>query len=219
MHSTHISPAPRVIAKQDNAGARLNWLLRANAREAERARLFRFAGEEEQMLLMRQPVAAEKAYALFGMLLGSLPPATIFARLLGYGTGGGLMQMGDANGAIFFLCIVMNVVCCLVGSAMGIGLSRPALKLERQSWIKMFLLMPLVGAAWGSVAGLAGGFFFFGIGALFGAACGIPIGVAAFLLFAIVHRLLERGGMIESRHFLPLACGITAIISALVLGM
>lgn len=171
------------------------------------------------MLLMRRPISVEKAYASFGLLLGSLPPAAIFARLLGYGIDGGSLHMVAADGAILFLCIVMNVICCLVGYAMGAGLARPALKLEHQSWIKMFLLMPLIGAAWGGVAGLAGGFFFFGIGALFGAAYAIPIGAVAFLLFAIVHRLLERGGMIETRHFLPLACGITAIISALVLGM
>lgn len=219
MHSTHISPAPRVIAKQDDAGARLNWLLRANALEAERARLFRFAGEEEQMLLMRKPVSAEKAYALFGLLLGALPPAAIFTRLLGYGIGGGSLHITKGSGAIFFLCLLMNVVCALVGYWLGIGLSHAALKLERQSWFRVFLLMPLLGAAWGGLAGLAGGVLFFGIGALFGAACAIPIGATAFLLFAVFHRLLERGGMIETRHFLPLACGITAIITALVLGM
>src|SRR4051812_24197575 len=105
MRSTHISPAPRPVIKRDAVDARLNWLLRANADTAERARLFRFAGEEEQMLLMRRPVSAEKAYALFGLLLGSLPPATIFARLLGYGIGGGVLDIAEAKDAIFFLCI------------------------------------------------------------------------------------------------------------------
>ncbi|MBV9211781.1 MAG: hypothetical protein JOZ52_14165, partial [Acidobacteria bacterium] len=191
MHSTHISPIPRPIVKQDNAGARLNWLLRANAAEAKRARLFRFAGEEEQMQLMRQPVSTEKAYALLGLLLGSLPPASIFARLFGYGIGGGGLHINRGSGAIFFLCLMMNVICGVVGYAMGIGMSRAALRFERQSWTKMLMMMPLVGAGWGATAGLAGGFIFFGIGALFGAASAIPIGAAAFLVFAIFHHLLE----------------------------
>ena len=170
------------------------------------------------MLLMRRSVPTKHAYALFGLLLGAIPPAAIFARLLGYGTDGSMRSIAS-DGALFFLCLVMNVVCCLVGYAMGTGLSRAALKLEHQSWLKMFLLMPLVGAAWGGVTGASGGFFFFGIGAIFGAAYAIPIGIAGFLLFAIFHRLLERGGMIETRHFLPLACGITTVIAALIMGM
>lgn len=218
MHSTHISPAPRPVVKRDAAGARLNWLLAANAHEAQQRSLFRYAGEEEQMLLMRRPVPAQHAYALFGLLLGALPPAAIFARLIGYGAVGSMRSIAS-DGALFFLCVVMNVVCCLVGYAMGTGLSRAALKLEHQSWLKMFLIMPLVGAAWGAVAGVSGGFFFFGFGALFGAVCAIPIGIAGFLMFAIFHRLLECGGMIDARHFLPLACGITTLIAALIMGM
>jgi hypothetical protein len=218
MHSTHVSPVPRAVVKQDDARARLNWLLAANAYEAQQRSLFRYAGEEEQMLLMQRPVPTKHAYALFGLLLGALPPAAIFARLLGYGADGSMRAVAS-DGALFFLCLVMNVVCCLVGYAMGSCLSRAALKLERQSWLKMFLMMPLVGAAWGGVAGVSGGFFFFGVGAFFGAACAIPIGIAGFLMFAIFHRLLERGGMIEACHFLPLACGITTIIAALIMGM
>lgn len=89
---------------------------------------------------MRHPISAHKAYGLAGLLLGVLPPAAIFARLFGYGLGGGSLNM----------------------------------------------------------------------------AFGIPIGSLAFLIFAVLHRTLERGGMIEARHFVPLACGITAIITVLI---
>ena len=165
---------------------------------------------------MRHPISPEKAYGLTGLLLGALPPAAIFARLFGYGLGGGSLAINPAEGVIFFLCAIMNVVCCLMGYGMGSVVGRYAPKLERNSWIRMLLLLPLLGAAWGAVTGLTGGFIFFGIGALFGAAFGIPVGLFGFLMFAVVHRTLERGGMIDKRHFVPLACGLAMIITVLI---
>ncbi len=196
----------------------MNWLLAANAQALEHRRLFRNGAEEAQMLLMSRAVSAKRAYALFGMLLGALPPAAIFARLLSYGGEGSLrMMMSDA--ALFILCLLMNVISCLGGYLLGSALSRGAFKMERSSWTRMSLVMPLIGAAWGIATGAMGGVFFFGGGAFIGAAFALPIGMVGFLLFAILHRLLERGGMIETRHFLPLACGITSIITALILGL
>ena len=81
------------------------------------------------------------------------------------------------------------------------------------------LMLPLIGAAWGAVAGFAGGLVFFGLGAIAGLICAVPVGIIAFTLFAPLHRLLARGGMIDARHFWPLACGVTMIISALILGI
>lgn len=168
---------------------------------------------------MRHAVSTEKAFALFGLMLGAFPPAAVFIRLFGYGLGGGLMNIDPAGGALWFLCVAMNLMCCLMGYAMGSAFSRNALKLEHKSWIQMFLLMPLLGAGWGAVTGAAGGFFFFGIGAFFGVAVGTPVGFLGFLMISILHRILERGGMIETRHFLPIACGITAIVTSFILGL
>jgi hypothetical protein len=196
--------------------SRLNWLLEANEREAHRRSLFRDAREEEQMMLMRHPLTARRAYTLFGMLLGLLPPAVIFARMIGYG----FTPRPFGDGAlIFILCLAMNVVCCLVGRGMGAALSRALEQMNRRSWSMMMLMLPLIGAAWGAVAGFAGGLMFFGFGALFGLICAIPVGIIAFTLFAPLHRLLARGGMIDARHFWPLACGVTMTISALILGI
>jgi hypothetical protein len=83
----------------------------------------------------------------------------------------------------------------------------------------MLLMLPLMGTVWGAVAGGAGGLVFFGIGSLFGIVCAVPVGIVAFTLFTPLHRLLARGGMIDARHFWPLACGINMIVSALILGM
>ena len=168
---------------------------------------------------MRHPVSTEKTYALFGLLLGAIPPAAVFVRLFGYGLGGGLMNMTTADGGLFALCAVMNVVCGLVGYGMGSAICRSSFELEHKSWIRMFLFVPLLGAGWGAVSGAAGGFFFFGVGGVFGFAVGAPVGIFGFLMFSILHRMLERGGMIETRHFLPIACGITAILTSLILGL
>lgn len=187
-----------------------------NAREAQRRSLFRNSREEEQMLLMSHPLEARRAYALFGLLLGLLPPAVIFAHAVGYGFAPGPFRDGVF---IFFMCLAMNAVCGLAGRAMGVALSRTLEDMTRWSWNKMLLMLPLIGAAWGAVSGAAGGLVFFGIGALFGLVCAIPVGILAFTLFTPLHRLLARGGMIDARHFWPLACGVTMIVSALILGL
>ena len=167
------------------------------------------------MLLMRRPLPSQRAYAQFGMLLGALPPAIIFARIFGYG----FTQSSGGGAFLFILCLIMNIVCCLAGRSMGAKLGRTLDTMERQSWSRMILMLPLIGTAWGSITGGAGGLVFFGLGAIFGAACAVPVGMLAFTLFTPLHRLLARGGMIDARHFWPLACGVTMTISALILGM
>jgi hypothetical protein len=69
------------------------------------------------------------------------------------------------------------------------------------------------------VTGAAGGIFIFIIGALFGAILAAMVGSIAVPAFTIFHRLLKRGEMIERKHFLPLAFGITFIITAFILGL
>lgn len=162
--------------------------------------------------MMRRPLPARKAYALFGLMLGAFPPATIFCRMFQYG-------WTKNDGLLFGLCLLMNIVCAVVGYAMGCALGDSMHQLTRTSWNKMLLLSPLVGALWGAVAGGAGGLLFFGFGAIGGILCAVPVGMAAFLLFAPLHRLLARGGMIDARHFWPLACGIALPIAALVLSL
>ena len=167
------------------------------------------------MQLMRRPLPSQRTYAQFGMLLGALPPAAIFIRAVGYG----FTQPFANDTVVFIMCLLMNIVCCITGRRMGSKLGRTLDTMERLSWSKMLLLLPLMGAAWGCVAGAAGGVVFFFIGALFGIACAVPVGMLAFTLFTPLHRLLARGGMIDARHFWPLACGVTMTISALILGM
>jgi hypothetical protein len=171
------------------------------------------------MLLMTHPVSAEKSYAVLGLVLGVLPPAAIFGRFFGYGLSGGSLRMNLADGALFFLSLVMSVVSSLGGYAMGSLLSRAVYRSERDSWPRMLVVVSMLGAAWGAATGVAGGFFFFGFGAILGFVIGVPIGACGFLVFAIIHRMLEQGGMIDRRHLIPMACGIALGISSFVLGL
>lgn len=191
--------------------ARLNWLLTANAQAAAHRRLFRNSHEEEIMLLMRHPLTMRGAYARFGLLLGTIPPASLF-----YGT---MLHVGwrgtDANWTALLFCILMNIMCAIIGMTMGSLLSGAMEDIERGSWSQMLFVSPLVGVLWGVVTGGAGGLIFFIIGAFFGMIFAVPVGMAGFLLFAIHHRSLAHGGMIEARHFWPLACGIALVLGAL----
>ncbi len=168
------------------------------------------------MLLMRHPLNTHQAYAMLGLLLGLLPPAAIFYKLFGYG-----FAEHNGNDAVFITCLflAMNVVCSIVGRRMGGALGGRLEKPERASWSIMILSALYAGICWGLITGAAGGFLFFGFGAIAGVFCALPVGVLAFTLFTPLHRLLARGGMIDAQHFWPLASGITLTISALILGM
>ncbi|HEY0406123.1 MAG TPA: hypothetical protein VGC89_10370 [Pyrinomonadaceae bacterium] len=191
---------------------RLNRLLIANREEAARRRLFRDAEDEEQRQLMRRPVSTERAYALFGLLLGALPPA-IFFRFLHVLLPRNQRDYND----LFFFCLVMNVVCMLVGGIAGAKLGRRIDEIERQSWSRMLLLAGLNGLLWAIATGAAGGAIVFIAGALFGATLMLPIGALAFVIFTALHRQVAHGGMIDARHLWPLACGVAAFIAALIL--
>ena len=164
-------------------------------------------------MLMRRPFDVRRAFALFGLMLGLFPPAAIFIKMFGYG-----MVGNDGKPVLFILCVLMNLVCVCVGYATGAGLSEAVGNALRYRWAVMLLLLAVLGFVWGAVTGFAGGLIFVGIGAIFGAVFAVPIGVLAFVLFGSLHRLVARGGMIDARHFWPLATGVTLLAAALVLG-
>jgi len=113
----------------------------------------------------------------------------------------------------------MNAVCAAVGYQISKSFGAACHNLETKSWTKMLLVMPFIGATWGIITGAAGGLLFFGIGAFFGMLVALPIGAIAFTLFAVLHRLTSRAGQIERKHLLPFAVGVSAVISAFIMGM
>lgn len=162
---------------------------------------------------MRRPIDTSKAFSYFGLMLGIFPPAAIFAKFLFASTG-----KGDRFLIVGFI-LAMNIITAIVGYFSGKMIGRIVRESETYSWHLMILLMPFVGILWGILTGGAGGAIVFLIGAVFGAAFGAIIGGAAIPVFAIFHRLLKKGEMIELKHFLPVAFGITFTICAFILGI
>lgn len=216
---THSSPAPgtNVAVTVKDANARLNWFLNKNYLEAQRNKLFRTKQEETAVELMQSPISTEKAYATLGLAIGTFPPPAIFTKIFAESMWHG--RINEESIIFFFLFFVMNLVCAVTGYGMGRLLGNAAFSLERSSWTKMFLIFPLLALAWGIATGVAGGVVFFGIGALIAPFFAIPVSLLAFTLFAIFHRILEQGGMIERKHLLPLSFGISFTISAFILGL
>jgi hypothetical protein len=213
MHATQTTYDPRrtyhFASPDPDLDARLRWLVAANAAADRREQLRRRRPRAEQEALsMRRPVSTERAFARFGMLLGMLPPAAIFLRVAL------LFHFSMVFGLIF---LPMLLVCALMGRRMGTVAGRTFDESERGSWCRTLIDALEDAFIWAAATGTAGGMIFFGIGAFFGFISALPVAMLAFALFAPLHRLLARDGMIEARHLAPLAWGINLTISALIL--
>lgn len=160
--------------------------------------------------MMKNPLSVKKAFAYFGLMLGTFPPAAIFFKVA---------SRGSDEFGLFFLLLLVNIVCALVGFFSGKLIGKMVLEMEKRSWNLMMLTLPFIGIIWGIITGGAGGIFIFVIGAFFGAFIASMVGAVAVPAFTIFHRLLKKGEMIERNQFLPLAFGITFIISAFILGL
>jgi hypothetical protein len=203
----------------DDINARIGWLRAEVARVGSRRELRRLR-EEERALSIRDPLRTEEAYAWFGTFLGLLPPFALFGSLLRQALSEpsfGSSPLG--GGALFWLMLflLMNAVCCLVGRKLGALLGRKLGDPRKRSWPVFVFSTLLMGVAWGVVTGAAGGAICFLIGAVFGVVCAVPVALAAFPVFASLHRLLSHGGMIEAQDLWPLAFGVPAMIAALIL--
>lgn len=193
---------------------RLNTLLNLNAETSREKTMFRSERERTEAALMKDPLTEKQAFAYFGLLLGTFPPAAIFARLL---TDAGNLH-GDDYWMIGVMAIV-NLISAIVGYFSGKLIGKIVASFEKLSWTKMLLAMPFIGILWGIMAGGAGGIIIFVVGAVFGAMLGAAVGSIALPVFAVFHRLLKTGDVIDRREFLPLAFGITLAISAFILGL
>lgn len=193
---------------------RLDTLLAINAETEHEKEMFASNKEKLEAELMAHPISSEKAFAYFGILLGALPPAALFIRFM-------LDTNGFRNGEAWLIGVfaIVNVISSVVGYFSGKLISKIVCNLEKSSWTKMILALPFVGILWGILAGGAGGAVILIIGAFFGAILGGMVGSFALPTFTICHRLLKKGDQIERKHFLPLAFGISFIISAFMLGL
>lgn len=193
---------------------RLDALLTLNAEIADEKSLFASERERMESELIKNPLTTEKAFAYFGLLLGTFPPAAIFTKAF--------IENGSFRADefwIFGVLAVVNLISAVVGFFSGKLIGKMVRETEKISWLKMLLLLPFIGMLWGIMAGGAGGIVIFIIGAIFGASLGAMVGSVAVPTFSIFHRLLKKGDLIERNQFLPVAFGVVFTICAFILGL
>ncbi|HEV3468577.1 MAG TPA: hypothetical protein VG148_04600 [Pyrinomonadaceae bacterium] len=195
-----------------NIYARLSWLRAELARGRDARAAARRDREAALALSMQSPRTSAQAYAALGTLLGLLPPAAMFGRFLSSFKPG----HGEWLAPLAF-CVVMNVICCVVGRVMGSWLGGRVGDPRGRTCYELPFVALLGGLIWGVITGASGGVIVFGIGAVAGVMLAVPVALAGFTVFAPLHRLLSHGGMIEARHLRPLALGVAGAIAALIL--
>lgn len=176
--------------------------------------MFRSPHEEFEAALMSNPLSGEKTFSYFGLLLGTFTPAAIFTRVFI-----DTKTFETAEFWILGVAVLVNLISAIAGFFSGKFIANLVADLERVSWTRMILTLPFIGIFWGILAGGAGGLVVLIFGAFLGAALGAAVGSVALPLFVIFHRLLKRGDKIEGKQFLPLAFGVTFVISAFILGL
>jgi hypothetical protein len=187
---------------------RMSWLRQEIDPDVQRRRLT-CEKEEGRALSMLRPLTTEQAYRWFGTFLGLLPPFALFERFF--------LGRHRPEFWMVVLCVGMNVVCCLVGRWFCGYLGRWAGNPRTRSRVGFAFVVFVMAVGWSVVTGGLGGLLFFGFGALFGVFFAAPVALVGFPAFAILHRLISRGGMIEARHTWPLAFGIPLTIAAFIM--
>jgi hypothetical protein len=193
---------------------RLNALLAANREYASRRLAFNDLREELEARTMVRPITSPDAYALFGLFLGTFPPAAITIKVF---AGSGVFAQPD----VIFLALftIANFVTAGAGFVTGKLVGKAMLDVDKLPWPSYLPLLPLIGLIWGAVSGGVGGVFILVLGALAGAAIGGITAAAAFPAFAILHRVLARGNLIERRHLFPISMGIAITVAAFIIGL
>ncbi|MEP6901492.1 MAG: hypothetical protein ABJA66_07055 [Actinomycetota bacterium] len=189
---------------------RLNALLAINTETARQKATYRSEKEKVESDLMKNPLSLDKTFSYFGLLLGVFPPAAMFIRFA---------IDGRLDLWVFGVMFIVNLISAVVGFFSGKLIAKAVGFFEKLSWTTMILVLPFLGLLWGMISGGAGGIIIFIIGAFFGAIIGGIVGSAALPVFTILHRLLKKGEMIELKHFLPIAFGVTFIICGFILGL
>ena len=142
-----------------------------------------------------------------------MPPASLAVKAISEGAG-----TGSSDALFLILLLTAAVVTGMVGYATGRfvpGLIGRVADFRIPNRIAMF---SLIGVAWGAVSGAAGGLFLFVIGAIFAGIAGGIVGAITVPILIVFHNALRRGDLIEIKHFLPIAFGLTLSLCALILG-
>ncbi len=209
------STAPLISRRSHVLGGvvdnRLAQLHVALSRDDEREFRQRLAHDEMLRHPFTRPLSAREAFQSFGALLGLLPSAAVFIRLL--------WQVNDLSAFYWLLTLagLMNIVCCAVGRSAAAKLWDALERTEDYALAIRLFVPALVGALWGLMTGGVAGLLFFGIGAFFGSLIAAMVGAFGFTLYTSLQRMFSRGGMIESRYARSIALAVNGLIVAFIL--
>ena len=195
------------------AEQRLGELLKLNAQIAHEKSLYRTHGERIDSSLMTSPIDSRKAYAYFGLMIGTLPPVALAFNFIS-----GLNHI-DGLPIILLLLTLAAATTGAVGFAMGRHMPAAVNYASRFRLPTHLIFLSMFGFAWGAVSGAVGGLFLFVLGAIPGSILGGLVGATALPVLAALHFIMRRGDLIEMKHFLPIAFGITFTICALLVGL
>ena len=202
----------------NNIEGRLGWLSGELARQEATRKAARVSDGWRALrsVALGRGLTTAEAYEWFGTFLGLFPPFAIFARILGAAyresdpLGNGFLLWG-------LLFLTMNAVCCVVGRKMGRIVGKNIGDPRARSLPTLLFMALFLAIAWASVTGAAGGAVGLLVGAFFGVLCAVPIALAAFPVFALLHRALSRDGIIEARRLWPRGYGVPATAAAMIL--
>jgi hypothetical protein len=162
---------------------------------------------------MVQPVSSRGSFAVFGGMIGSMPLAAVAFNILASGS------VGDADLIWVTILFVAAGLTGAVGFLSGGRVSTVLRNVERMRFPNRIAMRSLVGLMWGGISGAAGGLMFFVVGAFFGAVVGGLIGAIAVPIFAQLHQTVRYGDVVEAKHLIPIAMGITLSLCAFILGL
>ena len=192
----------------ESARRRLEVLLELNAEPADLAS----KAVSPESAIFRNPISTEKACSILGLTLGTIPTTAIFSNLIS-----DRPLLNDA--ALLLLLIALAIAGTgAAGYFSGKIVGKVLREMEQASWPLMTVMLFFVGILWGLVSGAAGGLFLIIFGAIPGAMIGAAVGAFALPVFGIIHRLLQKEGLVERNRLLPVAFGISTLAAGLMLG-
>ncbi|MEO8574225.1 MAG: hypothetical protein ABI481_09675 [Pyrinomonadaceae bacterium] len=161
---------------------------------------------------MTSPIDSRKAYSYFGLMIGALPPFAMVFR------GIDKTFPSDRLLVFFLLLALAGVATGIVGYATGRFIPSAVRYASRFRFPNRILLLLAMGFAWGAVSGAIGGLFLYVVGSIFAGIVGGLVGAVVLPILATTHSMMRRGDLIEMKHFLPIAFGITLTFCAFILG-
>ena len=192
---------------------RVEHLLRLNAEIARQKSLFGNDEEKRRAFLMTRPMDSRQAFGAFGMMISALPPLALVIKILvndGVHAATGLLLLIAAAGT------VTGVVALKLGQRYVPGALRSTSGFSVPNRVALWAL---TGSLWGAISGAAGGLVIFLVGSIFAAIAGGIVGALTVPVMVALLSSVRVGDFVETKHFLPIAFGVTLSICAFILGL